>query len=156
MKRFLIFASMIFIIVSNTTEIFAKDMHKIYFLEKTEEEKLLYKEYFILGEVMEEEKIKLMLNTLLYNTQDKINYIPEGTKVLNVKLINNNLFINFNENIENYGGNHYEINLIKQILYTCFDFENIQNVTFLINGKFKLLPEGRLIFKYTRQDLDNI
>ncbi len=156
MKRFLIFASMIFIIVSNTTEIFAKDMHKIYFLEKTEEEKLLYKEYFILGEVMEEEKIKLMLNTLLYNTQDKINYIPEGTKVLNVKLINNNLFINFNENIENYGGNHYEINLIKQILYTCFDFENIQNVTFLINGKFKLLPEGRLIFKYTREDLDNI
>lgn len=154
MKKCFVFITILLSLYKNITPVNAETLCKIYFLEKTYEENLSYTDCIILGEFMEEKKIKLVLDTLLYNTQNQLNYIPNGTKVLNVKLINKNLFINFNSNIENYGGSSYETNLIRQILHTCFQFEYIQNVTFLIEGKFKLLPEGHLIFKYTREDLE--
>ncbi|WP_317367603.1 GerMN domain-containing protein [uncultured Tyzzerella sp.] len=133
----------------------AQDFYKIYYLENDIDERLTFDEYVILGDYMDEYKIKLLLETYLYNSKNSINYIPEGTKVLNTKIINNNLFINFNKNIENYGGgNYYETNLIRQILHTCFQFEDIKSVTFLIENKFKVLPEGNLVFKYNREDLE--
>ncbi len=141
-------------IFNNSLLVKGQELCKIYYLENNFEENLIFDEYIILGEFMDEYKIKLVLETFLYNSQKNFNYIPNGTKVLNVKLINKDLFINFNNNIENYGGNHYETNLIRQILHTCFQFENIQSVTFLIDGNFKVLPEGNLVFKYTREDLE--
>ncbi|MBS5794765.1 MAG: GerMN domain-containing protein [Clostridiales bacterium] len=142
-------------ILNNNVIVNAQDFYKIYYLENTFEESLTFDEYIILGDYMDEYKIKLLLETYLYNSENSINYIPEGTRVLNTKIINNNLFINFNKNIENYGGgNHYETNLIRQILHTCFQFKEIQSVTFLIENKFKVLPEGNLVFKYSREDLE--
>mgnify|MGYP006070372115 CR=1 FL=1 len=141
-------------IFNNDLLVKGQELCKIYYLENNFEENLIFDEYVILGDFMDEYKIKLVLETFLYNSKKNINYIPKGTKVLNVKLINKDLFINFNNNIENYGGNHYETNLIRQILHTCFQFENIQSVTFLIDGNFKVLPEGNLVFKYTREDLE--
>ncbi len=102
----------------------AQDFYKIYYLENDIDERLTFDEYVILGDYMDEYKIKLLLETYLYNSKNSINYIPEGTK-------------NFNKNIENYGGgNYYETNLIRQILHTCFQFEDIKSVTFLIENKF--------------------
>lgn len=141
-------------IFNNDLLVKGQELCKIYYLENNFEENLIFDEYVILGDFMDEYKIKLVLETFLYNSKKNINYIPKGTKVLNVKLINKDLFINFNNNIENYGGNHYETNLIRQVLHTCFQFENIQSVTFLIDGNFKVLPEGNLVFKYTREDLE--
>ena len=140
--------------INNINLVNGQELCKIYYLENTFDEKLTFDEYIILGDFMDEYKIKLILETYFYNSKKNINYIPEGTKVLNVKLINKDLFINFNSNIENYGGNHYETNLIRQVLHTCFQLEGIQSVTFLIDGKFKVLPEGNLVFKYTREDLE--
>ncbi|WP_250278700.1 GerMN domain-containing protein [[Clostridium] colinum] len=141
-------------ILNSSIVVNGQELYKIYYLENTFEEKLTFEEYIILGGFMDEYKIKLILETYFYNSQDNMNYIPKGAKVLNVKIINKDLFINFNNNFQNYGGNHYEINLIRQILHTCFQFEDIQTVTFLIEGKFKVLPEGNLVFKYTREDLE--
>ena len=87
-------------ILNNNIIVNAQDFYKIYYLENTFEESLTFDEYIILGDYMDEYKIKLLLETYLYNSENSINYIPEGTKVLNTKIINNNLFINFNKNIE--------------------------------------------------------
>lgn len=130
-----------------------QDFYKIYYLENNFEESLSFDSYIILKELLEEEKIRLLLETYIYNSNKRNLYIPNNTKVLETKIINKDLFINFNENILNYGGSNYEINLIRLILHTCFQFENIETVTFLIEGKFKFLPEGSLVFKYTREDL---
>ncbi len=140
--------------INNINLVNGQELCKIYYLEDTFDEKLTFDEYLILGDFMEEYKIKLILETYFYNSKKNINYIPDGAKILNVKLINKDLFINFNKNIENYGGNHYETNFIRQILHTCFQFEDIGSVSFLIDGKFKVLPEGNLVFKYTRDDLE--
>ena len=93
-------------------------------------------------------------SNLNYKVLDDSNENLINYKTKYIVEIKSNIFKNFNNNIENYGGNHYETNLIRQILHTCFQFENIQSVTFLIDGNFKVLPEGNLVFKYTREDLE--
>ncbi len=153
-KRCIMFFVLTYILNSSIV-VNGQDFCKIYYLEDTFEENLLFDDYIILGDFMKEEKIKLILQTYIYNSNNRVSYIPKDTKILGVKFINNDLFINFNKNIENYGGgSHYEINLIRLILHTCFQFEDIQSVTFLIEGKFKVLPEGNLVFKYNREDLE--
>ena len=141
-------------VFNNTKLVNAQENINIYYLENTFEEQIAFDEYIILGNFEDEYKIKLILDTYFYNSKKNINYIPKGAKVLDIKIINNSLVINFNKNIENYGGNSYETNFIRQILHTCFQFENIENVTFLIEGKIKFLPEGNLVFMYTREDLE--
>nr|WP_317357733.1 GerMN domain-containing protein [uncultured Tyzzerella sp.] len=142
-------------IFNNNIIVNGQELCKIYYLENNFEESLMFDEYLILGDFMKEEKIKLILTTYFYDTHNRGGYIPKGTKILGAKIINNDLYINFNKEIENYGGgSHYEINLIRLILHTCFQFEDIKSVTFLIDGKFKVLPQGSLVFKYTREDLE--
>lgn len=153
MKKYLTILIIAINIFINSLIINAQQTYKIYYLENNKEEQLDFDEYIFLGDFMEDKKIELLLKTYFYNDK-KINYIPKDTKILNIKVINKDLFINFNQNIKNYGGNHYETNLIRQILHNCFQFDKIQTVTFLIEGKFEVLPEGHLVFKYTREDLE--
>ena len=150
-KIYAIFIS--FIYIFNTTKTAkAEDFYNIYYLENTFNENLTFKEYVFLKNLTQEKKIKLLLDT--YFCDKNINYTPKDTKIINIKLIDKNLVINFNDNIEKYGGNHYEVNLIRQILHTCFQFEDIETITFLIENKLKLLPEGTLVFMYTKNDLE--
>ncbi len=154
MKRFfaILFTSLFFFKPSYVN---AQEVYKIYYLENNIEEQLSFDEYIFLRKCTDEEKITLLLNTYIYNPNKRIIYMPEDTKILNVNLINNDLYINFNENILDYGGgSYYETNLIRLILHICFQFEDINTVTFLIEDKFRLLPESSLVYKYTRQDLE--
>lgn len=152
MKKFfaILFASLF---MFKPNYINAEEIYKIYYLE--DNEKISFDEYIFLKECTEKEKIELLLNTYVYNAKNHVIYIPEDTKILDLNLINKDLYINFNENILNYGGgSYYETNLIRLILHICFQFNNIDTVTFLIENKFMLLPESSLVYKYTRQDLE--
>ena len=154
MKRFLVILfTSLFIIKPSYVN--AQEVYKIYYLENNIEEQLSFDEYIFLKKFTDEEKITLLLKTYIYNPNKRIIYMPKDAKILNVNLINNDLYINFNENILDYGGgSYYETNLIRLILHICFQFEDVNTVTFLIEDKFRLLPESSLVYKYTRQDLE--
>ena len=155
MKKSCALFLMLSCILGNNITVNGQELYKIYYLENTFQESLSFDEYIILGDFMVEQKIKLILDTYFYDSNNRGGYIPKDAKVLGVKIINNDLFINFNKEIESYGGgSHYELNLIRLILHTCFQFEDIESVTFLVDGKFKVLPEGNLVFKYDREDLE--
>lgn len=157
MKKHILMIYMIILLIRfNIMKINAQETFRIYYLERTLEENLSFSEYVILGDFMNNKKVKLLLETLLYNSEGVINYVPEGSKILGTTLINKDLFVNFNSNVKKYGGINYENNFIRQILHTCFQIEDIKSVTFLIDGKFDILPEGTLVFKYTRKDLDTL
>jgi len=85
-------------------------------------------------------------------------FIPQGTKLISASLKNNHLTLNFNENFENnyLGREAIEIQL-KQILLTCFEFDEVKTVSILINGEKKkyITGEGILLkHYYTRSDLN--
>jgi len=99
-----------------------------------------------------EDKIYILLKNLFNNSQSMINYMPEGSKIISLSLENGELIINVNENVKNYGGGaNFEIKFIEQILFNVFQFEDIENVTLLINGKVDYLPEGSVIYKMVRE-----
>lgn len=126
--------------------------YRVYYLDTTAEENLIFKEYDFNGEFTLDTKISLILEDFL--NDDDIIYIPDGTKIINTYLIMNDLIINFSSDIKNYGGTHYEINLLRQILYNVFQYDDIENVTFIVEDKFEILPEGSVVYRYTRDDLE--
>jgi len=98
------------------------------------------------------DKIYILLKNLFNNSESMINYIPEKSKIINLSLENGELTINVDENVKNYGGGaNFEIKFIEQILSNVFQFEEIKNVTLLINGKIDYLPEGSVIYKIVRE-----
>ncbi len=88
---------------------------------------------------------------LFYNLFDKSpNYIPEGTHLLDVSLLDHQLVLNVSHEMLSYGGGcYYETCLIKQILCTAFDIEGVNDVTLLVDGSLCYFPEGSLIYKVT-------
>lgn len=87
-------------------------------------------------------------------------FIPQGTKLISASLNNNHLILNFNENFENnyLGRQAIEIQL-KQIILTCFEFDEVRSISILINGKRKRYITGEgipLKESYTRSDLNTL
>lgn len=102
-----------------------------------------------------EERVKFILDNLIDNAPEIVNYIPDGTELLDVKIDNSHLILNFNSNLKNYGGSHYELAMIRQILFNVFEIKEISEVTILIKGKSEYLAEGSLVYKYDREELKN-
>lgn len=152
MKKFFIF-TFIFINIY-CVKVKGNGNYNLYYLEKTFDEKMGVEKYQFSGSFDSEDKILFLLKKLFENGKENINYIPKDSGILDIRLYINDLYINFNENISNYSGSHYEISFIKQILYNCFQFENVNSVTFLENGNILILPEGNIIFKYSKKNLD--
>ncbi|MFW5799471.1 MAG: GerMN domain-containing protein [Spirochaetota bacterium] len=86
-----------------------------------------------------EDKIKLLVSKLL-NTPDydgAMTMIPDNTKFLGFRLVQDTLYLNFNDsfNYNNYGVEG-DILQLAQIIYTFTSLEDINKVSFLINGKY--------------------
>lgn len=151
-KKFKILFFISIFVNYNVCMVEASEVCKIYYLDIYDNDKLVFKEYIFLEKFMLDIKIKEVLDEVIKD-RETIKYIPDGTSILNTYLLSNNLFINFSNEIENYGGTYYENNMIRQFLHTIFQYEGINTVTFMIDGKFKTLPEGSTVFKYTRDYL---
>lgn len=105
----------------------------------------------------ENNNIVSILNTLLVGASDKENNnnifssISRETKLLDAFIDDNNtLYINLSEDFEyNPLGSEGMIVAIYQIVYTATQFENIDNVIFLIEGKFNetIGSEGYIVNK---------
>ena len=86
-----------------------------------------------------EEAIKQLLNgaTDAENNRNIISCIPKGTKLLDIFVEGNTVYLNFNEDFEfNPLGNDGTMVQIYQFVYTATQFKDIDNVIFLINGSF--------------------
>ncbi|WP_300758993.1 GerMN domain-containing protein [uncultured Brachyspira sp.] len=70
------------------------------------------------------------------NNRNIISCIPKGTKLLDIFVEDNTVYLNFNENFEfNPLGSEGTMVQIYQFVYTATQFEGIDNVIFLINGE---------------------
>lgn len=72
--------------------------------------------------------------------------LPPNTRLIDYTAKGNLLTLNFNKEIRNYGGNSREEAIIRQILYTAKQFEGINKVKILIEGKEAVLPEGTELY----------
>lgn len=70
------------------------------------------------------------------NRRNIISCIPKDTELIDIFIENNTVYLNFNENFEfNPLGNEGTMVQIYQFVYTATQFEGIDNVIFLVNGK---------------------
>lgn len=108
---------------------------KLYYIDKTsgiltyENKKIKIKELI-------DQPYKKILEILIngpYENNNLINEIPNGTKINNIELKNGTLKINFSEEFLNSKGT----NSIYQIVNTMTEFNEIENIKFLINGEEK-------------------
>lgn len=81
------------------------------------------------------------LLTALINDKDII-CIPENTKLLDVKVINKIVYLNFNEDILNYQGSLYEVIMLNQIFQNTLQFQEVDMVTILVENKVVDFKEG--------------
>lgn len=134
----------------------AEDIYSVYYFESDNfgNEYLKSDKYYFNENISVEEKSIILLENLFNNNKIDIRYVPHGTKILDVIFFDGELIININNNIKSYGGgSNYEICMIKQILYTIFEIEDIKKITLLIDGNLDFFPEGSLIYQYTRHDI---
>lgn len=68
--------------------------------------------------------------------------LPSKVELLESRIEDNVLVLDFNKEIKNYGGNAREAGILNQIMYTMKQIEGIDRVKILIEGKKDNLPEG--------------
>lgn len=153
--KFKLIIMLILLILIFPMRVNADEINMIYYFENdiTGNDYLKTQEYTFCGNINTEERVFILISNLFDNNYIDINYVPYGTMLLSVNLYDDELVVNVNENIKNYGGSTYEVGLIKQILYTIFQFDDIKTVTLLINGKLDYLGEGSIIYKYDKMKL---
>ncbi|MCG8571316.1 MAG: GerMN domain-containing protein [Spirochaetes bacterium] len=73
--------------------------------------------------------------------------IPNGTQLLSISIKNKIAYLNFSHDFEkNHYGKESTINQLKQIVYTATEYNNINAVQFLIDGKIKTYLGGEGVF----------
>lgn len=155
--RFKLIIAFITFILVFPTRVNADELYSIYYFkdDRLAYDNLLKDNYIFCGNFNTEEKAFILLESLFDNVNVNINYIPEGTKVLNVYFDKGNLIVNLSKEIKSYGGGStYEVGLIKQILYTLFELNEVFNITIFIDGQLDYFPEGSLVYEYDRVQLD--
>jgi len=80
-------------------------------------------------------------------TRGLINLIPQNSRIISAQVINNTVFLNFNEEFRyNTFGREGGAAQLKQIVWTATEFPNVQNVQIQIEGKtVDFLIEGIMI-----------
>ena len=76
-----------------------------------------------------------------------INFIPQNARIISAQVINNTVFLNFNEEFRyNTFGREGGAAQLKQIVWTATEFPNVHNVQIQIEGKtVDFLIEGIMI-----------
>ena len=91
-------------------------------------------------------KALLLGPTLQDKAQGALTLIPEGTKLLSVRLKDKTALVSLSEEFErNTSGMEGLAGQLRQIVWTATQFETVDNVQFLINGQYReSLGEGGL------------
>ena len=66
-----------------------------------------------------------------------VNAVPSTLKVIDVSIINNIAFINFNSALEEGAAGNILMNRLDQIVYTATQFDNVEGIHILVNGQRK-------------------
>ncbi|MEJ5363438.1 MAG: GerMN domain-containing protein [Spirochaetota bacterium] len=82
--------------------------------------------------------------TPLEEKKGYVTAIPPKLKVIDVSIVNNIAFINFNGALEEGAAGNIMLNRLDQIVYTATQFSNVDGIHILINGQRKrfLGPDG--------------
>lgn len=100
------------------------------------------------GSFTEEQKAFIIFENLLNHTvKGKISFVPEGTKLLDLKISGDILVLNVSEEFRQYGGTAYENALLKQLALNAMNFKGVKRLTLMIDGNYELLPEGKFIYE---------
>lgn len=99
-----------------------------------------------------ENDIQQAFEQLLQEEQGEFLLIPEGTRINEVLVLDGDMFLDFSEEILNYGGNQWEYELTNKLLAIAFLNDAICNVTITINKQTKNFVEGTIINRYTREN----
>lgn len=97
------------------------------------------------NELSDRNTVYVLFNNFFEN--EYVAYIPTNTKLLNVYLYQNDLFIDLSSDVLKHGGNYYERMLLEQIYINAFQFSFIETVTILVDGEYQALPEGQQTYK---------
>jgi len=66
-----------------------------------------------------------------------VNAVPSTLKVIDVSIVNNIAFINFNSALEEGAAGNILMNRLDQIVYTATQFDNVEGIHILVNGQRK-------------------
>lgn len=77
-----------------------------------------------------------------YSSRKLFSQLPSKTKLLGSTMIGNELTLDFNTELRNYGGTAREDGLIRQLMYSMKQINGIEKIRILIEGRETLLPEG--------------
>lgn len=122
----------------NLKENINEGIYLVEYSESTGSITLIFRERKFNNKSSIEEAIKKLLEgaTDYENNRNIISCIPKNTKLLDIFIENNTVYLNFNDNFEfNPLGNDGTMVQIYQFVYTATQFEGIDNVIFLINGR---------------------
>lgn len=122
----------------NLKENINEGIYLVEYSESTGSITLIFRERKFNNKSSIEEAIKKLLEgaTDYENNRNIISCIPKDTKLLDIFIENNTVYLNFNDNFEfNPLGNDGTMVQIYQFVYTATQFEGIDNVIFLINGR---------------------
>ena len=113
-------------------------IYLVEYSENTGSITLIFRERNFYNNLSIEEAInELLIGATDYeNQRNIISCIPKGIKLLDMFVYDDTIYLNFNENFEfNPLGNEGTMVQIYQFVYTATQFEGIDNVVFLIDGK---------------------
>jgi len=120
----------------------SKNTGYVYFLKSGTENSYLFRvkrEIPWKGSI--EKKVNVLINYLLEGPTDEeieagvSTSIPEGVKLLGVKIRNGVVYLDFSEKIEEGGGTSLMETRLAQIVYTVTQFPPVDKVRLLIDGK---------------------
>lgn len=84
-----------------------------------------------------ESMIKNEANTNVLQPYKLFSVLPEGTVVLGMNIKEGTVFVDFNKRFLEYNSKTQEINIISSVVYSLTEFDNVDNVKILIDGREK-------------------
>lgn len=95
--------------------------------------------------------LKCTLDELIAGPMDDMGLLPvlpKDTKVLNVKQDGSEVTVDFSKEVKGYGGGiDTEQTLVNSVVLTISQFDKIESVNVLVEGKTDVLPEGTVLDK---------
>lgn len=93
--------------------------------------------------------IKEALDELIVGPLDNENLLPvlpKDTKVIDVKQKDSEVIVDFSKDIQGYGGGiNTEQTLVNSVVLTVLQFDGVDSVSLLVEGKADVLPEGTVL-----------
>lgn len=105
-------------------------------------------------DISQEEKATFLFDKFFNRCNNNIvNFVPENTKLIDVKLNEGHLNLYVSSEIKSYGGGSaWEAALVEGILRTGFTMPEVDDLTLYIGGQIDFLPEGIMLDSYRKED----